>query len=269
MIDFANAKINIGLYITEKRKDGYHNIETVFYPIGLEDVMEILPSRQFELTETGLATGVSYHKNLVYKAYEMLKEDYGISPVKVYLHKNIPSGAGLGGGSSDAARMLVMLNNLFELGLSKNCLKNYARRLGADCAFFIDNKPVLAKEKGDVFEKIDLDLSQYRFVVVKPGFSVSTPEAYSLVKPQKHNVSLKNAVKKDITKWKDLVVNDFEEFLFPKYPYLKQIKDFLYDKGALYASMTGSGSALFGIYPGDYDNFDDFDFDFFWAQPLK
>ncbi len=249
MVGFANAKINIGLHILSRRDDGYHEIETVFYPVGgLRDVVEVVRSGSVDIVNTGLQVDVLMDKNLVYKAYELLKKDFDLGAVVFYLHKIVPYGAGLGGGSSDAAVVLDLLNREFSLGLDKTMLQEYARRLGADCSFFVYNRPMLATGIGDRLEEIDLDLEDKNIVIVKPGFSISTAEAYSLVKPRHRDVSLRDIVLRPLEEWKDVVVNDFEEALFPRYPELAELKARLYDMGAIYVSLSGSGSALYGIF---------------------
>jgi len=250
MIRFPNGKINIGLSVVEKRPDGYHNIETVFYPISLEDALEILPSptldTQLHLSGTILSGNES--ENLVLKAYTLLAQQFQLPPLHFYLHKIIPPEAGLGGGSSNAAFALKMIDEMFGLALSKEQLHDFAEKLGADCPFFIENSPVFASGKGDVFQKIALDLSPYTLLVVKPPCSVSTKEAYNNIVPKQARCFLLEAVKQPITEWKNLIFNDFEPFAFKKHPEIQHIKETLYEQGALYASMSGSGSAVYGIF---------------------
>ena len=247
MISFANAKINLGLLITEKRSDGYHNIETVFYPVKLYDVLEMTPSTDFNFTVQGLDIP-SNGQNLCEKAYHLLAQDYELKPVSVGLLKNIPIGAGLGGGSADAAFVLKMLNDYNNLSLSNAQLEAYAEKLGADCAFFIKNEAVFASGIGTTFEEITLDLSDYYIVLINPGIHISTQEAYESITPQVPKVDLKRALQLPIQEWKYHVVNDFELGIFAKYPAIEQIKNKLYEAGALYASMSGSGSSVFGIF---------------------
>ncbi len=249
MITTPNCKINIGLHIVEKRPDGYHNIETVFYPIPLCDTLEIEASDTCSFSQSGIEIGGNPDDNLCVKAYRMLKSDFPhMGNVRMRLEKNIPFGAGLGGGSSDAACTLQMLNGLFALHLQREQLQDYARKLGADCAVFIENKPVYAHQRGDVFVPMELSLDRYRIVVVKPDICISTAEAYAGIVPSKPNFNLQHALQKPIETWKHTVVNDFEKTLFGKYPVLERIKQTLYQQGALYASMSGSGSALYGIF---------------------
>jgi len=253
MICFPNAKINIGLRILEKRSDGYHNIESVFYPIGWCDALEAIPMDGYgkiELHLSGIPVpGRTNNDNLCVKLYKLLLKKYKLPSLRVWLHKAIPIGAGLGGGSSDAAHFMKMLNEMCGLGLTTIEMKNYVASLGSDCVFFIENKPVLATSRGEVTEAIKLDLSSYFIAIVYPEIQVSTPFAYSLVTPAKCNDSLKKGItSKGLAYWKDFVVNDFEKPLFVKHPLIEQVKNELYTQGALYAAMTGSGSAVFGIF---------------------
>lgn len=248
MISFANAKINLGLSITEKRLDGYHNIETIFYPIHLYDVLEFNSSDMYGFEALGIQIP-GHGDNLCTKAYTLLKSDFPeIHPVSITLLKNIPIGAGLGGGSSDAAFVLKALNEMNKLGLTSTQLQTYAKMLGADCAFFIENKPLFAEGIGTEFSPIDLDLKDYYIVVVKPDIHVSTAEAYANITPQIPQVDLKRAIQLPIQEWKYHITNDFELGIFEKYPLIREIKQKLYEKGALYAAMSGSGSAVFGIF---------------------
>ena len=250
MIRFPNAKINIGLSVVEKRPDGYHNIETVFYPLTVEDALEIVPSPDNQ-TELHLSSNWNFshnQDNLVIKAYQLLSQHFQLPPLHFYLHKVIPSEAGLGGGSSDAACTLKMLDEMFNLALSKRQLHDFAEKLGADCPFFIENIPVFATGKGNVFQNIKLDLSSYKILLVKPSCSVNTKEAYNNIVPKKANCFFPEAVKQPVSEWKDFIFNDFEPFAFKKHPEIQHLKETLYEKGALYASMSGSGSAVYGIF---------------------
>lgn len=253
MITFPNAKINIGLYITSRRPDGYHNLETLFYPIGLCDVLEIVPSQSGKttLTVTGIAVDGDTEQNLVMRAYRLLESQYELPAVDIHLHKVIPFGAGLGGGSADASYALRMLRDMFSLPLSDDDLAIQAARLGADCPFFIYNRPLIATGIGDCFSNIDFTLAGKKIVLVKPPIAVSTAEAYSNVTPQAPSVPIGAGVAQAITQWKDMVVNDFEKSVFPKHPRIAAIKQQLYDMGAEYASMSGSGSSVFGIFDKD------------------
>ena len=252
MIAFPNAKINIGLNVVEKRPDNYHNIETVFFPVGLKDILEVVhgddPSQPYEMNNTGIVVDAPVAENICVKAYELLKKDFDLGPVRIHLHKVIPFGAGLGGGSSDGANMLILLNDLFELGLSNERLKEYAVMLGADCPFFIDNRPAFATGIGDILTPVDVDLSGYWFVLIVPEIHVSTPQAYRYVVPQKPEYSLVDTIKQPVVSWKGKVVNDFEKSVFEQFHGIEKIKDHLYDKGAVYASMSGSGSSVYGFF---------------------
>lgn len=251
MISFPNAKINLGLNIVSKRADGYHNIETIFYPLtSMRDALEIVPTKGevTSLKQSGLLIGGKPECNLVMKAYQLLASEYALPKLDVFLYKNIPFGAGLGGGSSDAAFMLKMLNKISDLNLSNEELEKIAGKLGADCAFFIRNRPVFASGIGNVLEDIELSLEDYDISVVKPDIHVSTQEAYSMISPQQPQVSIREIIQLPPEKWKGLLVNDFEESVFALYPEIKAIKEEMYGKGAVYAAMSGSGSAVFGLF---------------------
>lgn len=254
MICYPNAKINIGLNVVEKRADGYHNLETVFYPIGLCDVLEVLPSEScsdYSFSSSGIDIQGDPEDNLIVKAYHLLRSGYQFPPVDISLVKQIPFGAGLGGGSSDAAFMLKTLNEMFELKASKLRLEKLAAKLGADCPVFIKNKPVYATGIGNEFKAIKLSLKGLFLVLIKPDIHVSTPEAYSLVVPEVPEISLFDSIQRPITDWKNLIKNDFEKSVFVKYSVIGEIKNKLYDMGAMYASMSGSGSAVYGIFENE------------------
>ena len=250
---YPNAKINIGLSVTERRTDGYHNLETVFYPVGLRDVLELNPEegpkRVCYFENTGIAIDCPEDKNLVVRAYKLLASAYDLPAVRINLFKTIPFGAGLGGGSSDAAYTLKALNEYFELRISEKGLENYASRLGSDCAFFIRNRPAFASGKGDVLEDMALELDEYEIVIVKPDCKVSTAEAYAGISPAKAVFNLRELNLLPLTAWRKQVKNDFETTVFAKYPAIRKVKEELYNRGALYASMTGSGAGVFGIFP--------------------
>ncbi len=251
MLVFPTSKINLGLHITEKRTDGFHNIETVLYNTSWKDALEVVEGGQdFDLEVSGLSiNGALKQENIVYKAYKLLLDRHKLPPIMVYLHKNVPMGAGLGGGSADAAFFIKALNEKFALKMSNHEVKELVSQLGSDCAFFIGNTPVLATQKGDVFEPVKLDLNQYFIIVVYPGINSNTKEAYAGVVPQKPKISLREIMNNEpIENWKNVLVNDFEGPIFNKYPEVKNIKSLLYSKGAVYASMSGSGSAVYGIF---------------------
>lgn len=253
MITFPNAKINIGLNITERRADGYHNLETIFYPVKINDALEIMVSDKLSFQSSGLEIPGRMEDNLCVKGYHLLKKNYDLPPVAIHLHKHIPIGAGLGGGSADAAFFIKLLNQTFELGLTVDKMQDYARTLGADCAFFIENKPVFAFEKGDEFEPIKLDLSGYKIVLVMPPVQVSTAEAYRGVKPAIVKESLMELIYLPVAEWKKHIKNDFEESIFKNHAEIRGVKAALYEAGALYASMSGSGASVFGIFENTPD----------------
>ena len=262
MITFPNAKINLGLNIIEKRPDGYHNLETIFYPINLQDALEVTRRENGEHEYTLHISGASLdgepEDNLVVKAYKLLKKDYPrMLPIDVHMYKHIPAGAGLGGGSSDAAHMIKLLNDKFSLGLSTEQMEEYAAQLGADCAFFIQNRPVFATGIGNIFEPIELSLKGYHIILVKPDIFVSTRDAFAEIKPVRPAVSLKEIVKQPIETWKGNIKNDFEDSVFKKFPEIAAIKDELYDLGAVYAAMSGSGSSVYGIFKESIENVED------------
>ena len=248
MIVYPNAKINLGLNICAKRLDGYHNIETLFYPIAWQDALEIIISDEYQFTSTGLEIDADEQDNLCTKAYKIIANNYKIPPVHIHLHKVIPMGAGLGGGSSDATFTLKALNQLFDLNISNKQLEIFATELGADCPFFVENKPVKATQKGEVFTPIDLDLSSFHIVVIYPEIHVSTKDAFAGVKPMNQSIDSDNFSNLDFVFWKDHLKNDFETTIFNLKPELAKIKESLYLKGAKYASMSGSGSAIYGIF---------------------
>ena len=248
MIIYPRAKINLGLNIVEKRPDGYHNLETVFYPINIHDTLEVEPSDQLNLHLSGVALEGDPNQNLVVRAWQLLKKDYDIPPVSIRLNKAIPSQAGLGGGSSDGAYMLRLLNKMFQLEISDEELRMKAASLGADCPFFITDTPAYAEGIGEILSPISLDLSQYHLLIIKPPVAVSTREAFAHITPHHTGIKCKDIVKQDIRTWREQLTNDFEDSIFPQYPRLKEIKRQLYQQGALYAAMSGSGSSLYGFF---------------------
>lgn len=257
MLSFPNCKINIGLQVLGKREDGFHEIETVFYPVPLYDALEIIPSANLEFTITGLPVDGSMADNICVKAYQLLKKDFPQLPiVKIHLHKAIPTGAGLGGGSADAAFMLKLLNDTFKLNLTIQQLINYALQLGSDCPFFIINKPSDAKGRGEKMEEIEVDISKYKIVLVNPGIHINTGWAFSQLSKQAYDEktfirtskSINQIIQQPIISWKDELINDFEAPVFKAHPTIKEIKESLYKLGALYAAMSGSGSTVYGIF---------------------
>lgn len=291
MITFPNAKINIGLNVINKRADGYHDIETVFYPVLLQDALEVSLMRPLDpsqwrkrieagflnkpegifarnplrrksdeavpccsLEMTGNEFPYSGPDNLVVKAYLMLQEDFDLPSIDIKLYKHIPAGAGLGGGSSDCAFMISLLNRRFNLRMRPSLMERYAARLGSDCPFFIANKPSIATGRGDVLTPIALSLRGYTVLLVKPQVSISTAVAYSGITPKQPLIPLADAIMRPISEWKECVTNDFEYSLFERYPELSQIKEQLYSLGAVYASMSGSGSTIYGLFQTPLDN---------------
>ena len=293
MVSFPHCKINLGLRILRKREDGYHDLESVFYPLPVEDVLEItnlndrsqesevrsqesrdvshetiqsteghsrltthlsrswiLDTGTLRFNQTGLEVDGNPEDNLCTKAYYLLKKDFPLLPsIQMHLHKNIPLGAGLGGGSADAAFVLKQLNEKFNLNLSTEQLITYALQLGSDCPFFIIDKPCWATGRGEILEPLQIDLSAYSFLIVSPGIHISTSWAFSMIKTSAPSLSLKEIILKPVTAWKEELVNDFEAPVFNKHPEIKMIKEVLYQKGAIYSSMTGSGSSVFALFP--------------------
>lgn len=251
MITFPNAKINLGLNVVERRTDGYHNIETIFYPIGLYDELSVIPSNSkedYRFSSRGIRISGNPENNLIIKAFRIIKEHYQIPPVDIILQKTIPFGAGLGGGSSDAAFMLKALNELFNLDISLEKLEELAAKIGADCPFFIQNQPAFATGIGNIFTPVDVVLQDYWLLLVKPDIHVSTPEAYAGVTPAKAKTALTELIKMPIESWKDTIFNDFEKSVFAKFPEIGELKEKMYNFGAVYASMSGSGSSVYGIF---------------------
>ena len=277
MITKPNVKINLGLNVLRKREDGFHDLETLFVPyFDIHDTLEIVVGDDYsrtsaaifgkyapEMIEQGISEdgklmitiarkeGVDWDplKDLTAKAYFMLAEDFKMPPVKIFLEKTSPVGAGLGGGSADAAFALKMLNELCGLGLSEADLAAYAARLGSDCAFFVYNRPMIGEGRGEILSRHSIDLSAYDLQILTPeGVAVSTKDAYAGIRPHLPEVSLREVLARPVEEWDGLLVNDFEETVFVKYPELAAVKRSLYDSGAVYASMSGSGSALFALY---------------------
>lgn len=260
MIVFPNCKINLGLNIVHKRNDGYHDLETVFYPLTLCDALEVVQlssPRQsnmgdysfVQLSTSGEPIDAAATDNLCIKAYSQLRNKFAqIPPVRMHLHKSIPLGSGLGAGSADGAFTLRLLNDKFQLGLTIEQLLDQALQLGSDCPFFIINKPCFATGRGEFLERVTVDLSAYKIVLVVPPIHVRTAEAFSSVKPAQPSESIKEIIQQPVNTWPQKLKNDFEESLFNKYPEISHIKDQIYNAGAIYASLTGSGSALYGIF---------------------
>ncbi len=253
MVTFPNAKINIGLNIVSRRSDGYHDIESIMVPVPWCDILEIVPSQGdvTTLTISGREVNCPMEKNLVMKAFRAMQSKYDLPEVDIHLHKIIPDGAGLGGGSADAAYSIVTLNDVFELGVTKQEMAEIASTIGADCPFFIYNKSMLATGIGTDFTEIKLDLSGYKILIVKPQVSVPTAQAYAGVTPQQPDVAIKDLIKIPIEQWQGVIKNDFEKSIFPLHPIVADIKQQIIDIGAIYASMSGSGSSVYGIFKSD------------------
>ncbi len=248
MISFPGCKINLGLHILDRRPDGYHNIQTCFYPVSWSDVLEFLPAEQPSFEVSGLYIPGSLQDNLCLKAYQLLRNDYPLAPVQGHLHKSVPAGAGLGGGSADAAHTLRILNRLFDLKLSDQRLSDYAARLGSDCPFFLTGKPALGSGRGDRLETCENLLSGSFLVIVVPPIHVSTAEAYRAVTPRKPVEDLRTSLARPLPEWKEHLVNDFEVPVFARHPELSNVKQQLYAMGATFAGLTGSGAALIGLF---------------------
>jgi len=262
MIVYPHCKINLGLHVVRKRVDGFHDIETVFYPVFWKDMLEVNEGIKddFNMEISGLSISGSLQSNLIYRAWQLIKSDHQLPPIQVHLHKLLPMGAGLGGGSSDAAFMLNLLNSKFNLGISVQKLKEYAAQLGSDCPFFIESRPCLATGRGEILTPIAMDLSSYQIVIVMPNnISVGTADAYSWVTPQQPIKSISEIIQLPISDWRNYLINDFETPIIKHYPRIGEIKNQLYEAGAHYASMSGSGAAVFGIF--DKGNLLDFNFE--------
>ena len=274
MITFPNAKINLGLNIIEKRDDGYHNIQSIFYPIPLRDALEVIENKiscddRITFTSSGIPVPGAITDNLCYYAYHLIANDYLLPNVKVHLHKLIPIGAGLGGGSADAAFFIKLLNDRFELGLAWGEMHNYARQIGSDCSFFITNKPAFAQGRGDTYEAMKLNLSDYYVALIYPSLSINTAKAYSGVIPKLPINSLEQDILNlPLEQWKYNIHNDFEDSIFLQFPKIKTIKEKLYSSGASYASMSGSGSSVYGIFKNKTDLKKEFENYFVWEGHL-
>ena len=248
MILFPPAKVNLGLNILFKREDGYHEIETCMVPIPFTDILEITEADEFEFLQTGLVIPGNIDSNLCVKAFQLLKQKFAIPNVRIHLRKQIPMGAGLGGGSSDAAYVLKGLNDMFNLNVSISELQNLSAQLGSDCAFFIENKAQIARGRGEVLSEIDVDLKGKYLVLLNPGIHVGTKEAYAGIQPRVPSNNIEEILSNPIETWQTGLLNQFEESIFPKFSLIKDLKDAIIELGAVYASMSGSGSSVFGIF---------------------
>lgn len=250
MVVFPNCKINLGLNVVQKRGDGFHNIETVFLPIPFYDVLEIIPSSKDKtnLTLTGLPIDTN-GENLCLKAFKLLKKDFPSLPeIEIHLHKIVPISAGLGGGSADAAFTLTLLNKMFDLRIEQQRLLTYSLQLGSDCPFFIINKPCIAKGRGEILEEVKFSLSAYKMLLINPGIAVNTAEIFKQVTPAISRKAIIEIIQQPVSDWKKELINDFEKIVFAIHSPIKSVKEKLYQYGALYASMTGTGSTVFGIF---------------------
>lgn len=256
MIKFPSAKINIGLSIVEKRGDGYHNIESIFYPVPVNEVLEISlkeNNAKTTFTNSGITVDSPVENNLCIKAFRLMQDDFNLPNLHIHLHKVIPFGAGLGGGSSDAAYTIKAVNDFFKLQLSIARMKEMAAKIGSDCSFFIENVPSLVKGRGEILKPIDLDLKGLYLVLVKPDIHISTAMAYAGITPKKSEFNLEKISSLPIDKWNGCITNDFEQHIFIKFPLLQEIKEKIYKLGALYASMSGSGSTIYGLFKEEVD----------------
>jgi 4-diphosphocytidyl-2-C-methyl-D-erythritol kinase len=257
MVVFPKAKINIGLRIVEKRPDGFHNIETFFYPVGLADALEFVVRKDNRRPDSLRVTGVmeenNPENNLVMKAVKLMRGSFDFPRIRIHLHKTIPVGAGLGGGSSDAAGMLKVLNRYFGFGLNPEELRSFAGKLGSDAPFFIDSTPSFAEGVGNILSEFPLDLKDYYIRILYPGINISTARAYAGSVPCRTGLSLRQLLKLPVSEWRGRVVNDFELSIFRSYPEVGRLKMALYEAGALYASMSGSGSVVYGIFREEPD----------------
>lgn len=269
MITFPPCKINLGLNIISKRPDGFHNILTCFYPVPWNDVLEIIPAKDFTFDISGMLVPGAVKDNLCYKAYEILKRDFDLPPVAIHLHKILPIGAGLGGGSADAALTLRTLNHLFDLRLSQEILKEYAARLGSDCAFFVEEKPLIGSGRGEVLTDTTLTLKNKFLVIVIPEVQISTAEAYSKISPHPESDLKRILENHPLQEWRGLLKNDFQDALYKLFPVMEAIHQKLYALGADYASMSGSGSSVFGIFENPVDSKKEFEGFTYWSGNLN
>lgn len=270
MIVFPNCKINLGLYVVSKREDGYHDIQTIFYPVPFRDMLEFIPSQTLTFDQTGLPIPGKSEDNLCMKAYHLLKKRFPeLPPLHIHLHKIIPLGGGLGGGSSDAAFLLTAINTYFRLGLKQDELITLSLQLGSDCPFFMRNEPVFATGRGEIMQPVPLDLQRFTLVLALPGIHISTAEAFQGITPANPEIGLDKAIMQPVEDWRNWLRNDFEENIFSKYPAIAALKQWMYDHGATYAAMTGTGSTVYGLF--ESSALPDFpkDLALFLAIPLK
>ena len=251
MVIFPNCKINLGLNVICKRSDGYHDIETIFFPIPITDVLEIITSEDTQINITGIPLDYS-GENICLRAYHLLKKDFPDLPeINIHLHKVIPIGAGLGGGSSNGVSMLMLLCKKYNLQIPEQKIYDYALELGSDCPFFVLNKPAFAFGRGEILEEITISLSGYQMMITNPGIHINTKELFQQITPNETSTSIKEIIQLPIVDWKNNLVNDFESIVFQKHPAIKNLKDKMYKNGAVYAAMTGTGSSVFGLFPAN------------------
>lgn len=267
MVIFPNAKINLGLSVLKKRSDGFHQIESVMYPISINDALKLIIARdeKFGFSSSGINIPGKSENNLCIKAWKLLQATYNLPEVKIHLHKVIPMGAGLGGGSADGACMIKLIDQVFGLNLSVGRMEDYARQLGSDCAFFINNQAALAYDKGDQLKPVELDLTGYFLILVKPDVHINTAEAYAGIIPKVPETPMEEIIRFPIEEWKDRLKNDFETRIFKTHPILSETKEILYQTGAVYASMTGSGSAIYGLFKKEVGLKDRFSNCYYWS----
>jgi 4-diphosphocytidyl-2-C-methyl-D-erythritol kinase len=269
MIDFPCCKINLGLHVLFKRSDGYHDIETCFYPVSRTDILEVIPHKVFSFAQSGIKIEGNQEDNLCVRAFRLLQTEFGITEAEIHLHKIIPMGAGLGGGSSDAAFTLKLLNQVFDLRLTRERLIKYAAQLGSDCAFFIGDQPMIGMGRGEILSPASVSLKGYHLVLVKPEVHISTAEAYSGIKPKQPENSIAEVLNLPIQEWKEKLKNDFETSIFQKYSVVKDAKAKLYSLGAIYSSMSGSGASVFGVFDKPIDLKKEFLSMDYWSGELK
>ena len=269
MISFPHSKINLGLHVLAKRGDGYHNIETCFYPIPRTDILEVISSKEFSFTQSGIKVEGREEDNLCVRAFHLLQKEFGIGEAKIHLHKIIPMGAGLGGGSSDAAFTLKQFNQVFDLKLSAEQLKGYASQLGSDCAFFIGDRPMIGSGRGEILSPASVSLKGYHLVLVKPDVHVSTADAYSGIEPKQSEITIQEVLKLPIQEWREKLTNDFEMSIFKKHPLIREVKERMYSLGARYSAMSGSGASVFGFFDKPIDLRKEFAQMDYWSGELK
>lgn len=274
MIGYPNAKINLGLQILNKRSDGFHNLESVFIPLKLADILEVIPNyaedeNKSTLYQSGIKLDASPEQNMVMKAYNLLESDFELPSVQIALHKIVPFGSGLGGGSSDAASIVLMLDRLFNLDLSIEKKKYYLEILGSDCPFFLSNSVSFVSGRGEKYEPILLDMKGVYLVIIVPNVKINTGEAFRLINPANSEYSLREKLKNPMEEWKTNIFNDFEKVLFPKYPILQEIKGKLYELGAKYVSLSGSGSSIYGFFNTEFNPQEHFPGLFTWTERFE